>query len=172
MEICRLLRLRLSGIAFIGATGARILRLDCQVIGLFFWAPATPPAWHRVFCSNLFPSVKGFPRHPLARAFYRRKASLEAKPSLPDLGRMRTRRTGAIRAGRMRYAPTSSYYQSHNHLLQAIGVGEDVIQAGDFILLLLLGIIKKHEVFLAAVEVEVADGFAVVFVEVTGKFLS
>ena len=68
----------------------------------------------------------------------------------------------AIRAGRMRYAPTSSFYQSHNHLLQAIGMGEDVIQGGDFILLLLLCIIKKHEVFLAAVEVEAADGFAVV----------
>ena len=26
------------------------------------------PARHRVFCFNLFPSVKGFPRHPLARA--------------------------------------------------------------------------------------------------------
>lgn len=41
-------------------------------------------------------------------------------------------------------------------------MGKDVIQAGDFELLLLLGIIKKHEVFLAAVEVQAADGFAVV----------
>ena len=41
-------------------------------------------------------------------------------------------------------------------------MGEDVILAGDFILLLLLGIIEQCDVLLAAVEVKAADGFAVV----------
>ena len=48
-------------------------------------------------------------------------------------------------------------------------MGEDVVQAGDFILLLLLGLIKKHEVFLAAVEVEAADGFAIVVIQKDGE---
>ncbi len=64
----------------------------------------------------------------------------------------------------MRYALTSSFYQSHNHLLQPIGMGEDVIQTGDFELLFLLCFIEQRDVFLAAVEVDAANGFAVVVV--------
>ena len=48
-------------------------------------------------------------------------------------------------------------------------MGEDVVQAGDvraenFLPLLLFGLIEQRDVFLAAVEAQAADGFAVVVV--------
>jgi hypothetical protein len=56
-------------------------------------------------------------------------------------------------------------------------MGEDVFVAGavraeNFLPLLLPGLIEQCDVFLAAIEVQAANGFVVVFIEVTGKFLS
>jgi hypothetical protein len=74
--------------------------------------------------------------------------------------------------GQVRYALISTLLQPPHHILQAIGMGNDVVQAGDFEFLFLLGLIEQGDVFLAAVEVQATDGFVVVVVEVTGKFLS
>ena len=43
-------------------------------------------------------------------------------------------------------------------------MGEDIVEAGDFELLFLPGLIEQHKIFLASVEVLAAEGFAVVVV--------
>ncbi len=69
----------------------------------------------------------------------------------------------------MRQAPKSRFHQPAHYFPQTFGMGKDVIQAGDFMLLFLFGFVEQDEVFLAAVEVKPANGFAVVIVEEDGE---
>ena len=90
-------------------------------------------------------------------------------------GRLRSKRSLPYRTAGVCHTPLHHPSTSLT-ILKAIGMRKDVVEAGaaraeNFLplLLLLLGIIKQHEVFLAAAEVKVADGLAVVVVEEYGE---
>jgi len=49
----------------------------------------------------------------------------------------------------MQYALTLAFQQPSQHLLQAIGMGENSIEAFNFVLLFMLGSIEQHKIHLA-----------------------
>ncbi len=78
----------------------------------------------------------------------------------------------------MRYGPgvydtpllSTLFHQPPHHLFQTIGVGEDIVEAGavragNFLTQLPPGLVEQGDVFLAAVKVQAADGFALAVVE-------
>ena len=61
------------------------------------------------------------------------------------------------------------FQQPPHHFLQPISMSENIIEAFDLALLFLFGFIEQHEVLFAAVQVQAANGFAVVVVKQDGE---